>query len=163
MVKNYLLLCIALVSIGLSSCKKDKVINKPAPISNDISGNWKLASAIDEYVFGDKSVLSVNHPLPVDTIDHINFKADGTGVMIIKGVAVSRFKYDATDSIIHFKDVFDNATNYYIGTGAFVLFITELGNSKMQLTGKWFPYGVYFYGNYRYDQIQFHSFYKKEN
>ncbi|MCQ6957248.1 hypothetical protein [Mucilaginibacter aquariorum] len=161
--KNYLLLFIAIIGIGLSSCKKDKVIDKPALVSNDISGNWKLASAIDEYIFGEKSVISVNHPLPADTIDHINFKADGTGVMMIKGVAVTRFKYDATDSVIHFTDVFDNATDNYIGTGAFVLFITKVDNSKMQLTGKWFPYGVYFYGNDRFDQIQYHYFYNKEN
>ena len=74
MKKKYLLLFIAIITIGFASCKKDKVVDKPALVSNDISGNWKLSSAIDEYIFGVKSVLSVNHPLRADTIDHINLK-----------------------------------------------------------------------------------------
>lgn len=163
MKKIHFLLFIATISFGFSSCKKDVVVKK-APVSNDISGNWKLASATNEYVFGVKSVLTINHPLPADTIDHINFKADGTGVLLKTGVAIARFKYDATDSVIHFTNVIDNTTNELLGTGAFVRLINELGGGNMKLTTKWFPsYGVYFYGNDRYDQVQYHSFFKKEN
>lgn len=162
MKKIYFLLFIAIISLSFSSCKKDAVV-KNAPVSNDISGNWKLASATDEYIFGVKSVLTINHPLSADTIDHVDFKADGTGALLKKGVAVARFKYDATDSIIHFTDVLDNTTNELVGTGAFVRLIAQFGGGNMQLTTKWFPsYGVYFYGNDRYDQIQYHSFFKKE-
>ncbi|RYU91066.1 hypothetical protein EWM62_03775 [Mucilaginibacter terrigena] len=158
MKKVYFLFFIA-ISLGLSSCKKEAA---EQPKTLEISGNWKLTSLSTEYIFGDKSVAILSNQPTSDYVDHIYFKADGSGTMIVKGITIRKFKYVTDDTKIHFTEVTDLSTNDYVGTGAFVSYITRFTGTELEMTDKVFAYGVDFYKNDRFDQLQRHLALVKE-
>lgn len=158
--KIYFLLFIMVISASFSSCKKNDAEAKPTVL--DITGNWKLTALSSEYIFGTQSVVTLSNQAISDYVDHIYYKADGTGTMSVNGIAIRKFSYVADDSIIHFTNVKDIPSNEVVGTGAFVSYITKSNGAELEMTDKVYSYGVTFYINDRYDQLQRHITLVKE-
>jgi hypothetical protein len=149
--KIYLLLLLA--TIGLSSCKKEA---KTAPQTFDISGNWKLTALSTDFINGDQVVgTAANQPLST-YVDRMEFLSNGTGTMSSDGKVVRDFKYDVTDSKIHFSSVFYHSGNNLVSERSFMSFITNFAGNNLEFTDQIFVFTQEMYMGKKYDQYKRH-------
>lgn len=93
---------IALLAI-ISSCKKEKVEVNPA---DAVVGYWSLNRISTDLYYKTDVVKSRDEKLAdVRYIDNVEFKPDGTGVMIEKGLEFRRFSYRIEKNEIYFSNV----------------------------------------------------------
>ncbi|MBD1383996.1 hypothetical protein IDJ75_01810 [Mucilaginibacter rigui] len=155
--KIYLLLLIA--TIGLSSCKKEA---KTTPKTFDISGNWKLTSLSTDFINGVQIVATLSNQSTGGYVDHMIFNSDGTGSMTLEGKTIREFKYDVTDSKIHFSSVFYHNGHTLVSERSFMSLITNFAGSELEFTDQIYVYTKENYNGKPYDRFERHISLVKE-